>query len=291
MARRWPIERTTWRTRVPLWLGVTALIVPLKYVVQYAAQSSLQPSRLRPLDEMIITGFIPESIAFWAMIGVILSIEYNDRWRHREVQTQALGRQLAEARLEILSAQLRPHFLFNTLQGISTLMHRDPHAADQMLSRLSELLRQSLRNADLREVTLAEELATLEHYLSIQRIRFQDRLAVTVESDGAANARLPHFILQPLVENAIEHGIARRSGPGTIVITARAVNDRLVVEVGNDCPAESAASREDGGHGLANTRARLSAMYGDAASLRTARLGESQFLVTLSIPLTREGSQ
>ena len=288
LARRWPIERAHLGTRVALWVTVTLAIVPLKYALQLGALSVFLPSMpMRPLGETIISSFIPETIAFWAMAGVILSIEYYDRLRHREIQAQALGRQLAEARLDALSSQLRPHFLFNTLQGISTLLHRDPAAADQMLNRLSELLRQSLRQSDTPEITVAAELTTIDHYLGIQRIRFQDRLRVRVDADGVSDALLPSFILQPLVENAIEHGIARRSGPGTVTVAARAKGDQLVVEVGNDGGTADAAPRASGGVGLANTRARLHAMYGERGTLIAGAAGGDRFLAIISLPLRR----
>jgi two-component system LytT family sensor kinase len=292
MARRWPIERATWRRRVPAWLTVTCLIVPLKYLLQDAAlRAFLSTSFPRPIGETIIAGFIPEMIAFWSMIGVILCVEYYDRWRHREIEGHVLARQLAEARLEMLSAQLRPHFLFNTLQGISTLLHRDPQAADQMLTRLSELLRHSLRHEGTPEVPLSEELATLEHYLSIQRIRFADRLAIRVSSDGVGDALVPHFILQPLVENAIEHGVARRSGPDTVSVSAHGRGDRLVLEVSDEGGSSSTREpRARGGMGLTNTRARLAAMYGHDASLDAMPRDQGGFVVTIGLPLRRAGA-
>jgi two-component system LytT family sensor kinase len=288
MARHWPLERATLGTRVPIWVLVTAAVVPLKYALQHGVMSVFVPTiELGSLSQTITRSFIPETIAFWAMIAVILSIEYYDRWRIREVQTNALGRQLAEARLEVLSAQLRPHFLFNTLQGISTLLHRDPAAADQMLTRLSELLRQSLRQADMPETTLAAELATLDNYLAIQHIRFQDRLRVHVDADGVRDAMLPGFILQPLVENAIEHGVARRSGPGSVSVAARVNDGQLEVEIGNDYSAIEDAPRASGGVGLKNTRERLAAMYGDRGRLATTRTADNRFLATISLPLKR----
>ena len=186
----------------------------------------------------------------------------------------------------MLSAQLRPHFLFNTLQGISTLLHRDPHAADQMLHRLSDLLRQSLRQSKAPEVPLSAELATLDNYLAIQRIRFEDRLEVSVRADGAGDALVPHFILQPLVENAIEHGVARHAGPGAISIMARVHEGRLVIDVANDAGPPEAASRSNG-LGLANTRGRLAAMYGEGASLQTSHVDDGRFLASIAMPLKR----
>lgn len=289
VARRWPIERAVWPKRVGLWVGMIAAVVPVRFAIEHAAVRALLPDlNRRTLGAAIVSGFIPELIAFWAMAAVILSIEYYDRWRGREMQAQLLGRQLAEARLAALSAQLRPHFLFNTLQGISTLLHRDPRAADQMLTRLSDLLRAALWHADQRETSLADELATLEHYFAIQRIRFADRLSIDVSADGASDALVPRFILQPLAENAIEHGIARRSGPGTISLRARVLDDRVTIDVRNDgAVTDGSAAHTAGGVGLANTRARLAAMYGDDASMHAGPIDAGGFAVTLSLPFRR----
>jgi two-component system LytT family sensor kinase len=289
MARRWPIERASWPARTTLWLAMVTAIVPVRFAIDHYVVRALVPDvARRPLDEAIVAGFVPETIAFWAMAAVILSIEYYDRWRSREMQAQLLGRQLAEARLEALSAQMRPHFLFNTLQGISTLLHRDPRAADQMLARLSDLLRAALRQGETHETPLADELATLDHYFAIQRIRFADRLSVDVTADGARDALVPHFILQPLAENAIEHGIARQGGPGVVSVRAHVSGDRVIIEVRNDGPVDSEPSRRDvGGVGLANTRARLAAMYGTAASFEAKPLDTGGFTVTISLPLRR----
>jgi len=288
MARHWPIDSATWQRRVPAWLLVTAAIIPLKYALQQLYMIVVLPSwEMAPLGSRIITRFIPESIAFWAMIAVILSVEYYERWSERERQALLLGRQLAEARLEALSAQLQPHFLFNTLQGISTLLYRDIDNADRMLGRLGELLRRTLQQGDAPEVPLAEELATLEHYIAIQRIRFEDRLTVNVHADGLGSALVPHFILQPLVENAIEHGIARRAGPGVIDVTARADQGTLLLSVRDDGGATTAPPRASRGIGLANTRARLQALHGDDASLVLTRGGAGGCTVTIRLPLRR----
>jgi two-component system LytT family sensor kinase len=239
---------------------------------------------------------------------VILCVEYYDRWRERDVQAHALGQHLAEARLEALTAQLQPHFLFNTLQGISTLLYRDASRADDMLRRLSELLRRTLQSAARPEVTLDEELTTLEHYIAIQRIRFDGRLTVNVDPDGMGGALVPNFILQPLVENAIEHGIARSAGAGTIDVSASVRQGRLVLEVRDDgTPARtsgtgspnspqpastnSAQPVSPNGIGLANTRARLHALFGDAATLEVIERDGGGFTVTIAVPLRRAETQ
>jgi two-component system, LytTR family, sensor kinase len=292
MARRWPIERGGWTRTVPLWIVVVSLCVILKYALLPPLIRRLLPQSHTPsFREMLSQDFIIESMIFWALIGVIHALLYYYRYREREKEAALLSGQLAEARLEALGAQLHPHFLFNTLQGISTLLHRDPDAADRMLARLSDLLRHTLRRAESQEVSLGDELETLDHYVAIQQVRFQDRLTVEkVIGPGAEEVLVPHFVLQPLVENAIEHGIARRAGAGRITIAAARNNDHLELSVtddgsgldhSNDFPVE--------GIGLGNTRRRLAALYGERATLTLNPAPGGGLRVALLVPLNRPG--
>src|SRR5262249_36563701 len=163
-----------------------------------------------------------------------------------------------------------PHFLFNTLQGISTLMHRDVKAADAMLSRLSDLLRQTLQRGERQENPLREEMEMLDHYVEISRERFKDRLVFEKKIlPDRGSALVPFFVLQPLVENAFEHGIARRAGIGRVSVSAKREGQTLHLNVTDDGPGliseERAFPRE--GIGLSNTRQRLRELYGDQQSL------------------------
>jgi len=197
---------------------------------------------------------------------------------------------LTEAQLDVLKAQLRPHFLFNTLNSISTLIHTDPDSADHMVVQLADLLRASLESSGKHEITLAEEVRLLERYLDIMRVRHQDRLSVAITvSPRASRALVPHFILQPLVENAIEHGIARRAGAGSIVVEATDVDGRLDIRVADDgCglqPRLNDSRAPDEGIGLGNTRLRLAQLYGDAQSLMLKHADSGGTVVTITIPL------
>lgn len=292
MARRRPIERSGWGRTVPLWLALTSLCIIPKYSLFLALMKLLLPqSHMPTLREMVSQSFVIESMVFWALIGVIHAVVYYYRFREREMEAALLQGQLAEARLEALGAQLHPHFLFNTLQGISTLLHRDPDAADRMLARLSDLLRRTLRRAESQEVPLGDELETLDNYVAIQQVRFQDRLTVEkVIGPGAEEVFVPHFVLQPLVENAIEHGIARRAGAGRITIAALRNDDHLELSVtddgsgldhSNDFPVE--------GIGLGNTRRRLAALYGERAALTLSPAPGGGLRVDLVVPLRRPG--
>lgn len=269
LARRYPIGRQQWARNVPIHLGAAAVATVLKFTLEHSILSGLLQWTDLPLGRLIVTGFISENIAFWCVIAAVHAIEFHGRVREREVLTSRLQARLSEAQLEALTARLHPHFLFNTLQGISTLVYRDPAAADAMLGHLSTLLRGTLQRATRHEVTLADELALLEEYLAIVQVRFGDR--VTIErriEPGTLPGLVPHFVLQPLVENAIEHGIAARAGAGRIEIAAERQADRLLIRVTDDGPGlpSSTASPPDG-VGLGSTRRRLAELYGASARL------------------------
>jgi two-component system LytT family sensor kinase len=287
LVRHYPIDRQNWMRVVPLMFVVTSVCVVVKYAVYGPLHIWLFPGQgTFGLGELLARSFFTESIAFWSTLGVLHAVEFYRKYREHEVQTLRLQAQLAEARLESLTAQLQPHFLFNTLNGVATLMHRDIEAADMMLTRLSDLLRLTLRDADRPEVPLGEELDLLSRYLDILRLRFPDRLSVETRiSASAASALVPRFVLQPLVENAVQHGISRRAGAGRIQITADRSGDTLHLSVTDD----GAGMRGDAefpreGIGLSNTRRRLTELYGDAQRLTLDRLDGSGLRVALSIP-------
>jgi sensor histidine kinase YesM len=239
---------------------------------------------------------------YFAVLGCVYAFTYFLEAREREAQRSRLAAQLAEAQLAALRMQLNPHFLFNSLNAIAVLV-RDQNTRDasRMLELLGSVLRQVLHGEPRQEVTLAEELRFVEQYLAIEEVRFSDRLRVrwSVE-DSARDALVPEFILQPLVENAVRHGIAKRSDAGTIELSASIVGDELVLRIADDGPglpletaprAEgSGAGNGDPGLGLANTRARLSTLFGDAARLDVARAGGGGTVVTIHLPLRRRAS-
>jgi LytS/YehU family sensor histidine kinase len=216
-----------------------------------------------------------------------LALHYYRSVRERERRAAELEALLADARLHALTGQLRPHFLFNALHGVSTLMHRDVEAADEMLAELGALLRATLDREGVQEVPLHEELATARHYVEIVRARFGDRLVVEEEIDpDAREALVPHLVLQPLVENAVEHGIARDPGAGRIWIRARRENGSCTLTVTDDGPGleggSEAAVRE--GVGLSNTRRRLSQLYGPEATVTLRARGGRGADVVIRLP-------
>jgi signal transduction histidine kinase len=263
--------------------GLLAAVV-LKYALYVEVLRRMIPSRPWRLGDMLAEGFASELIAFAAVLAIVHGIEYYRRFRERELHAARLQAELASARLDALSAQLQPHFLFNTLNSISTLMRRDVDAAEEMLAHLADLLRRTLRPREGHEVTLGEELELLQHYLDIMKIRFADRLTVQIDvDDETMRALVPHLVLQPVVENAIQHGIARKKGAGLIEVRARRDGDALEISVRDD--GEGYNQRGGGeGIGLTNTRRRLRELYGDAQSLTLAPAETGGLRVTLRLP-------
>lgn len=204
--------------------------------------------------------------------------------RQRAIAAATYARQLSEARLHVLSAQLQPHFLFNALHAISALVWEDPARADRLLARLSEMLRLTLRSGTRVETTLAEEVALLQRYAEIQEARYGDRLRVCFEIEARVrDALVPRLILQPLVENAIRHGVTRRITPGQVEVRAWQGGDRLNLTVRDDGVGLGAAVRE--GVGLSITRARLHQLYGGEQRFALAPAPEGGAVCTLTIPL------
>ena len=197
---------------------------------------------------------------------------------------RSLEKRLVEARLQALQMQLIPHFLFNTLHAISALMHQDVEAADRMITRLSELLRHALESTDQQEAPLREEIDFLKRYLEIEETRFGDRLKIELNiPPDTEDLLVPNLALQPLVENAIQHGIEPHARPGRVTISARRDGANLLLEVrdtGNGAPAGS--WRE--GVGLTNTRSRLRQLYGDRQTFELGSAPGGGFLASIRLP-------
>ena len=280
MVRQFPIRGERWWTRLPLHLAGSIAFTLLKVSVWTPLYNVLNPTESRSYSQILFGGFYADMLAYWASVGVIHAIEYYRESRERQLEATRLA-------LENLRAQLQPHFLFNTLQSISTLIYRDQPAADRMLTQLSDLLRLSLRNTGVQEVPLAEELGFLERYLAIMRVRFGDRLVIAVDSPpDVMDALVPSLVLQPIVENAIEHGMADRSDVGHVSIRVTRDGPALQLEVSDDGPGLGAASsREGNGIGLANTRERLARLYGTAGRVETFSENGRGLTVRLTIPL------
>lgn len=226
------------------------------------------------------------TVYYAVVAGVYYLVEYYQRMRQRELHSARLESQLHQARLQVLRSQVRPHFLFNTLNAISTLIHEDPKAADRMVTMLADLLRQGLADSPRQLVPLGVELELVDTYLAIEKVRFGSRLLVRREVEPEAlDVPVPHFLLQPLVENALRHGLAPRATAGTVWIGAGVDDGRLVLRVADDgVGAPSAASLREG-VGLGAARARLEQLYGGEFGLTHGPRPGGGFEVVLRLPL------
>lgn len=283
LARRYPVDRERWVRNLPIHLLTAALATPIKFAVEGWVLVQVLGQKFPPLADVLARSFITENIAFWCVILAVHAIEFHQRVREREVLTARLQARLSEAQLDAMTSRLQPHFLFNTLQGISTLVYRDPAAADAMLGHLSNLLRKALSRGQGHEVTLAEELALLDEYLAIVEARFGDRVKISREIGSSALAGLvPQLLLQPLVENAIEHGIARRAGAGRIGVSAAQEGGMLRVLVSDDGPGMDRPGPD--GVGLSSTRLRLNELYGELGSLTLGPGNDGGLVATVTLP-------
>ncbi len=286
LARRFPLDRRPRTRALAVHATASAAVAVTEVMAGYVIgllTGSIPPDM--PFMELFYRGFPFNLAVYWLVIGAAHALMFYRRLRLREAEAARLSSRLARTELHLLKMQLHPHFLFNALNTVSALMHRDVKAADRMIARLSELLRGALDHSSTQEVSLEEELAFLESYLAIERARLGDRLTVDIDVPASVlDARVPHMILQPLVENAIRHGIAPRAAPGRLTIRARGRRNMLDLEVTDDGIGMAAGHGSGGGLGLANTRARLQQLHGDAFELEARAPPDGGFRVSLTIP-------
>jgi two-component sensor histidine kinase len=283
VARRVPIQRGRIIRVVPVYLASVIGAFVLRASWDVAVYSVNDWSRLT-FWQAIAKDFALEALVYSLLVGVGYAVVYARRLHERELREAQLETELLSAHLNVLKMQLQPHFLFNTLNSISSLMYADVGAADRAVARLADFLRQTLRTIDTQEVTLQEEINFLTLYLDIERTRLRDRLDVCLDVDeGARVALVPHLILQPLVENAIRHAIAPRVEGGSVTILARRSDDRLQLVVRDDGPGLQGDANASG-LGLRNTRQRLQHLYPDTHRfvMRNAPAGGAE--VEVEIP-------
>jgi two-component system, LytTR family, sensor kinase len=238
---------------------------------------------------MILNHFL----IFCGILAAGFAREYSRRFRAHEkaaaemaAETAQLQTQLTEAKLSALNAQLNPHFLFNTLNAVSSLVERDPRGVRRMIARLSELLRYTLEGGTDHEVPLSQEISFLERYLEIMQVRFQGKLEIDMQiEDDARDAMVPSLILQPLVENAVKHGVDKIAAAGKIGIRGRLEGERLVLTVTDNGPGPAKIAKlDDAGVGLANTRQRLEQLYGSDQTLALAEAPGGGTVARITIP-------
>ena len=313
LGRHFPVERRTWKRHLPLHIIACTALAAIHSLVVVISTSIFKPfdemMRERPFAESfwsrLASEFHLELIVYGMILGVGYAFSYYRRYRERELRASQLESQLAQAQLQALRMQLHPHFLFNTLNGIAGLVRDQKNkAAVSMIAGLSDLLRHTLENAGKQEVPLREELEFLELYLDIQQMRFPDRLNVQMKiATEALDAQVPNLILQPLVENAIRHGIALRASSGTVGVSARPDDGFLEMTVYDDGPGlnrqrsadersgSNSNSGAGGGIGLSNTRARLEQLYGEKYRFDVHDRDEGGVEAVIMIPLRLAGSE
>lgn len=287
-ARRFPLERGRWRRSLPVHLlggSLTALVGaalnwPLLRVLHESGQ---------PLSEFVLGSFHFNFQWYWIIVALGHAIAYYDELRQRELAASRLETQLARAQLEALKVQIQPHFLFNTLNAISELVYEDVRLAEKTILRLADLLRLSVDTAATQEVPLEQELALLDAYIAIQQTRFRDRLLVYLDIDPEVrDVLVPHFALQPLVENAIRHGFPAEGEEHRIHISAACWGESLAISIRDNGPGFSKDPSElREGVGLANIRARLQQLYGQAHRFSTGNVCAGGAEVRMLIPIRR----
>jgi sensor histidine kinase YesM len=298
LASHYTLERSTWSTRVLFVVIGLALAVGMDMATSFLrSQLFYAPAPLSPelvaIARLRRLWFMNEFIVFVAVLAAGFARNYFLRYRVRreeainlKAQAAQLQAQLADARLAALRTQLNPHFLFNTLHAVSALVERDPRGVRRMVARLSELLRTTLDEADEPEVPLHREITFIERYLDVMQIRFQGRLHVRMQIEPEVRyALVPNLILQPLVENAVKHGVSKLTGTGRIEIGARLDGERIALSVRDNGPTLAAGPFHPvEGLGLRNTRARLRQLYGSAQSLTLRAVEDGGLAAEVSLP-------
>ena len=308
-ANRYQIQRSNWAERSLVLLAgglvFTVSHVVLRGLTPYAFWdprvkdwvSAVWDSRAHAFRvhwyiyrSMFLTTVVDDVVmAYFPIILIAHLASYYRRFREREVRTSQLQAQLVKARLQALKSQLQPHFLFNTLNSISALMLTDVKAADRMITRLGDLLRISLETAGTQMTTLSRELEVVNCYIEIEKVRFEQRLKVSIDvAPETLDASVPHLLLQPLVDNAIKHGISRLAAGGEIRISATTDHKDLQLEVRDNGPGvRDSVMFPSRGLGLRITRERLETIYGQQQSVELLNLAEGGAVARVSIPLHR----
>jgi two-component sensor histidine kinase len=291
-ARKWPVVGMGWPRRISAHIGLNLLLTVVAALLYRALRVALGLPVRGNYALLIVSGLNTSLLVYWGLVAIAHAIAYYRRGQERDRVAAETARQLTQARLDALRTQIHPHFLFNTLHTIASRIREDPRGAQDMLGALGDMLRVNLASSGAHETSLREELAMIERYLAIQRVRLGERLRVEQRIDPASyEMAVPVLVLQPLVENAIEHGIAQRLSGGTLRIESSLTGSQLTLTVSDDGGdgADAGAGETDWHVGLTNTRERLRTLYGGRQSFQAVRSEGGVFQVTLSIP-AREAS-
>jgi signal transduction histidine kinase len=302
LAGRFSLGRTRWIWRLPLLLAIGLVLAFAAHVaVELLRVEVLEVPRRGPqgrVPPVQLSWFLNDFIIYLGVLAAGFARDYFRRYEARNqeaarlaAQAAALQARLAQAQLGALRMQLSPHFLFNTLNAISALVERDPAGVRRMIARLSDLLREALDESVPPERPLAQELDFVRRYLDIMQIRFPDTLRVSVAADAEARrALVPTLVLQPLVENAVKHGVARMRGGGMVEVRGERAGERLRLTVRDTGPGPGGAAEPEGGLGLRNTAQRLEQMYGPLQQLTLSAAPGGGTLALVEIPFRATGA-
>ena len=296
LGRRFPFERGRWLTSIPIHLAtclILVFVVDLIFAFQVTHLLPQPPNAkgvVARAAQFFIVWVLSDGLLYWTILSVSYAAEHHRRLRERELTASQLETQLVQADLQALKMQLHPHFLFNALHTIGSLVRTgDRDNAVRVVAGLGDLLRRVLDSAAQQEVPLKQELDFIRTYLDIEQIRFRDRLKIAINADpDILDAKVPHLILQPLVENAIRHGIAPHASAGYLMVGARRVDDQLQLVVRDDGPGlgnnENGADPARLGIGLSNTRARLTRLYGSEGELEVGNAPDGGLEARIALP-------
>jgi signal transduction histidine kinase len=303
IARRFPLDRQRWLRRgvaYIAWIFILSTLHLIAFFLVYWAIGGPRLPRHAPTAEafayfkILFIGNLRMNLVIYALLLIgVMAANYYRRYLAGEQRAAQLQAQLAQAQLQALKMQLHPHFLFNTLNAISELVHKEPDTAERMVIQLSDMLRVSLESIGVQEIPLKQELDFLRRYLDIEETRFRDRLKIRVDvAPETLGAYVPNMLLQPLVENAIRHGISPLSRGGSIDIRARRDGETLRLQICDDgcgLPKNGENGTRGNGVGLANTRARLTQLYGpDRFDLDVESVPDAGVAVSVTIPLREQ---
>jgi signal transduction histidine kinase len=287
---RFPFERGRIGRALLVHLPMCAAVVVFQILVVAGVGELSGLRETLPMGSTIVVGVRLYgdlfTVIYWGIVVAHGALRWSEAYRAQQLHAARLGRDLVEAQLRALQGQLKPHFLFNALNSVVAMIDRDPASAQRMVIQLSELLRATLRTAEQQQIPLGQEIELTKLYVEIEQVRFSDRLRVDWHVDVDPSRLVPAFVLQPLVENAIVHGIARKSGPGRVTIEVSRDKRGLIVRVTDDGLGFNGerSSAGSGGVGLTNLRARLKRLYGAGGELELAPCAGGGTAATLLIP-------
>lgn len=286
---RYRLERNNWKrvVWVHLFASILFSLINLALVASLHYLIPLFPDMKTSVRSAILSCLFYIHInvmTYWSILGISGAFDFYHRWQNEELRAAQLKEQLAQAQLQALQLQLHPHFLFNTLHTIATLVDEKPLLARQMIARLGDFLRLTLGNHTVEVVTLGREMEYARAYLSIEELRFQDRLQVDYSiAPETMAAKVPYLILQPLVENAIRHGLSSRASDGKLMLNAKRIENKLHIEVRDNGGKINSSNI---GVGLENTRTRLAQMYGSTAQLNLTIDTQGITVAAIELPFT-----